>query len=93
MLPALPLRKPAEFQIFESDCKINATLVAQLKQTFFEMQANDMETFVAENLEKLLTYETASVYSWNGQQGYIPVMRFRTMKSLIGSLQRINSSL
>lgn len=85
MLPAFPLAKPAEFQILESDCKINAALVTQLKQKFFETQSIEMAAFVVNNLDKMLTYETASLYSWNGQQGYIPVMRFRTMKTLIGS--------
>lgn len=86
MLPTFPIARPADFQIFESDCKINPILVAALKQKFFETQSLDMEAFVVNNLEKMLTYDTASLYSWNGQQGYLPVMHFRIMKTLIGSL-------
>lgn len=90
MLPTFPLARPPDFQIFESDCKINPALVAQLKQKFFEIQSVDMETFVVDNLDVMLTQETASLYSWTGHQGYLPVMHFRTMKTLIGSLLNIN---
>lgn len=86
ILPVFPIARPAEFQIFESDCRINSMLITQLKQKFFETPAIEMETFVVNNLEKMLTNETASLFSWNGQQGYLPVMHFRTMKTLIGSL-------
>lgn len=86
MLPPFPLAELAGFQILEADCKINPALVTQLKQRFSETPGIEMSAFVVNNLEKMLTYEMASLYSWNGQQGYLPLMRFRTMQTLIGSL-------
>lgn len=89
-LPELPIDKPATFQILESDCKINAALAEQLRFKFFECQNASIEAFITANLSRLLSVSAASVFSWNGNQGTIPVMKFKTMKILIGlSYRRI----
>lgn len=88
LLPEFPLDKPAAFQILESDCKINESMLEQLRFKFFECDHSDANTFITENLNKMLTEKAASVFSWTGNQGNIPVMKFATMKLLIGSLLR-----
>lgn len=84
-LPDLPLEKPADFQILESDCKLYPSLLEQLRNMFFECETSDTNVFITENLNRLLTRNAAIVYSWNGNQGNIPVMKFVTMKVLMGS--------
>lgn len=84
-LPEFPLKTPAAFQIFESDCKINPTLVEQLQDEFFDCQNSNGEEFIIENLNNMLTRTAASVFSWSGTQGNIPLMKFKSMKVLIGS--------
>lgn len=59
-------------------------MAEQLRQKFFELRPKKMERFVEQNLCKMLTDTTASVYSWNGLQGNIPVMNFKIVKILIG---------
>lgn len=84
-LPEFPLEKPADFQIFESDCKLYPALLEQLRSMFYECETSDINTFITENMNRLLTRKAAIVYSWNGNQGNIPVMKFVTMKVLMGS--------
>lgn len=91
LLPEFPIDKPATFQILESDCKINASLAEHLRFKYFECQNASVEAFVTENLSKLLSVSAASVFSWNGNQGTIPVMKFKTMKILIGSSYRASN--
>lgn len=83
-LPEFPLKKPSAFQIFESDCKLNPMLISQLKMKFIELSAASVDEFISRNLANILTDVAASVYSWNGQQGNIAIMKFRTIKVLIG---------
>lgn len=85
LLPEFPLAQPAQFQIFESDCKINESLVEQLRYKFFECQNTNADEFISENLNKMLMRSAASVFSWSGTQGNIPLVKFRSMKVLIGS--------
>lgn len=84
LLPVFPLKTPAAFQILESDCKINPALVEQLRFRFLECQINNAEEFINENLNNLLTRMAASVFSWTGTQGNIPLVKFKSMKVLIG---------
>lgn len=88
LLPEFPLAQPAEFQIFESDCKINPSLIEQLRYRFFENENTNADEFITENLNKMLTRTAASVFSWTGTQGNIPLVKFRCMKALIGSFER-----
>lgn len=85
MLPEFPLSQPAQFQILESDCKINESLVEHLRYKFFECQNTNVDEFINENLSKILTPMAASVFSWSGTQGNIPLIKFKSMKVLIGS--------
>lgn len=89
-MPDFPLSTPALFQIFESDCKIHSTLIEQLRDRFYENQNTNADEFITENLNKMLTRTAASVFSWSGTQGNIPLVKFRCMKALIGSF-RISS--
>lgn len=84
LLPAFPLRTPSAFQILESDCKINPALVEQLRSRFFECQNNNAEEYINENLNNMLTTYAASVFSWSGAQGNIPLVKFKSMNVLIG---------
>lgn len=87
LLPEFPFTQPAAFQIFESDCKINPTLVDQLRYKYFECHNTNAEEFINENLSMMLTRTAASVYSWSGTQGNHPLSKFKTMKVLIGLFQ------
>lgn len=89
MLPQFPLVKPAEFQILESDCKINKLIAMELKQKFLECQTIDYESFLNENLSDMLTNMTASVYSWTGLQGNIAINKFKVIEILMGKLNLI----
>lgn len=84
MLPELPFEKPAAFQIFESDSKINPAMSEQLRMKFFECQLSTVNDFINENLGKILTKQVAALFSWTGNQGTVPVSKFNTMKILIG---------
>lgn len=86
LLPAFPIDKPANFQILESDCKMNAQMCEQLQEKFFECQNSSIDVFIAENLSKILTDQVAALFSWNGAQGTVPVAKFKVMKVLIGWL-------
>ncbi|XP_031625134.1 modifier of mdg4-like isoform X8 [Contarinia nasturtii] len=83
LLPEFPFTQPAAFQIFESDCKINPSLVEQLRYKFSDYQNTNAEEFINENLSQMLTRTAASVYSWAGTQGYHPLSKFKSMKVLI----------
>lgn len=85
LLPEFPLAQPAAFQIFESDCKLNSILIEQLRFKFFECHNTNAEEFINENLNMMLTRTAASVFSWSGTQGNIPLGKFKSMKVLIGS--------
>lgn len=87
LLPEFPLDKPAAFQILESDCKMNETMMEQLRYKFYECESTNVHVFINENLSKILTEKAASVFSWTGNQGNIPVMKFITMKILMGSFK------
>lgn len=89
LLPDFPLDKPAAFQILESDCKLNESMLEQLRFKFYECENTNANAFIMENLNKILTEKAASVFSWTGNQGNIPVMRFTTMKLLTGSCDYI----
>lgn len=93
LLPEFPLKTPATFQILESDCKINPLLVEQLRFRFLECQYSNAEEFINDNLNNMLTRAAASVFSWTGTQGNIPLVKFKCMNVLIGwcsfSFQRI----
>lgn len=84
LLPAFPLTTPAQFQILESDCKMNPVMVEQLRFRFLEYHTNNAEDFINENLNNILTKSAAEVYSWTGTQGNVPLMKFLSMDVLIG---------
>lgn len=84
LLPAFPINSPAAFQILESDCKINPTILEQLRTRFYECQNNNAEEFINENLNNLVTRSAALVFSWTGTQGNIPLVKWKSMKVLIG---------
>lgn len=86
LLPDFPLEEPAQFQIFDSDCKLNSDMVDQLRKKFHfcvGLQSN-LTQFLETNLRSMLTDRAASVYSWNGQHGHMPIMNFKTIDVLIG---------
>lgn len=87
-LPDFPLEKPADFQIFESDCKLYPSLLEQLRSMYYECETSDTIAFITGNLNRLLSRNAAIVYSWNGNQGNIPVRKFVTMKVLMGSFDQ-----
>lgn len=84
LLPDLPLDKPAAFQILESDCKMNSMLAEQLRYKYMSCAQVDLDAFISENLEETLTVGAAALFSWTGKQGTISIMKFKTIKILIG---------
>lgn len=86
LLPEFPLKEPANFQILESDCKINPDMVNQLRRKFHAYGATevDLTHFLNTSLREMLTDKAASLYSWNGFQGNIAIMKFKIINVLIG---------
>lgn len=56
----------------------------QLRFRFLECPNSNAEEFVNENLNNMLTRTAASVFSWTGTQGNIPLVKFKCMNLLIG---------
>lgn len=91
-LPEFPLQEPSGFQILESDCKLNDEIVQKLRRRFrsFADTEIDVQHFLTANLRSMLSDKAASVYSWNGLQGNIPIMDFKIMDVLIGTSSDFN---
>lgn len=84
LLPAFPLEKPAAFQILESDCKMSEALGEQLRFKYMSCAHSDLDAFIGENLDEMLTAGAAAIFSWTGKQGTISIMKFKTIEILIG---------
>lgn len=85
-LPKFPLQTPADFQILESDSKLDGEIVNQLRRKFQEYggSESDLLHFLNANLSGMLTENAALPFSWNGLQGNIAIMNFKTIEVLIG---------